>query len=80
MFDDAGIDKKVVNHTGRVYCCFTLYNAGFEEQEVMKLAVIEVLLSELTKKHLIRNKEKFQMLCNLLLLKPSVEKENEHHP
>ncbi|XP_062572924.1 zinc finger MYM-type protein 2-like [Saccostrea cucullata] len=36
MFDDAGIDKKVVNHSGRVYCCSTLYNAGFEEQEVMK--------------------------------------------
>jgi hypothetical protein len=35
MFDDAGIDKKVVNHSERVYCCSTLYNAGFEEQEAM---------------------------------------------
>ena len=36
MFDDAGLDKKVVNHSGRVYCCSTLYNSGFEEQEVMQ--------------------------------------------
>lgn len=36
MFDDAGIDKKVVNHSGRVYCCSTSYNRGFEEQEVVK--------------------------------------------
>lgn len=36
MLIDAGIDKKVVNHSGRVYCCSTLYNAWFEEQEVMK--------------------------------------------
>lgn len=36
MFDDAGIDKKVVNHSGRVYCCSTFYNAGFEGQGVMK--------------------------------------------
>ena len=35
MFDDAGIDRKVKNHSGRVYSCSTLYNAGFEEQEVM---------------------------------------------
>jgi hypothetical protein len=35
MFDDAGIDKKVVNHSGRVYCC-SLYNAEFEEQEVIR--------------------------------------------
>ena len=36
MFDDAGLNKKVVNHSGRIYCCSTLYNSGFEEQEVMQ--------------------------------------------
>lgn len=36
MFDDTVIEKTVVNHSGRVYCCSTSYNAGFEEQEVMK--------------------------------------------
>ena len=36
MFDDAGLNKKVVNHSGRVYCCSTLYNSGFEEQDVMQ--------------------------------------------
>lgn len=36
VFDDTGIDKRVVNHSGRVYCWSNLYNAGFEEQEVMK--------------------------------------------
>jgi len=36
MFNDANIDRKVVNHSGRVYCCSTLYNSGFEEQEVMQ--------------------------------------------
>ena len=36
MFGDAGLNKKVVNHSGRIYCCSTEYNSGFEEQEVMQ--------------------------------------------
>ena len=36
MFDDAGLSKKGVDHSGRVYWCSTLYNSGFEEQELMQ--------------------------------------------
>lgn len=36
IFDDTGKDKRVVNHSGRLFCWSNLYNAGFEEQEVMK--------------------------------------------
>ena len=36
MFDDAGLNKKIANHSGRIYCCSTLYNSGFEAQEVMQ--------------------------------------------
>lgn len=38
MFDAAGIDKKVDNHSGRVYSCSTSYNRGFEEQDVVKIS------------------------------------------
>lgn len=38
MFDAAGIDKKVANHSGRVYSCSTSYNRGFEEQDVVKIS------------------------------------------
>ena len=36
MFDDAGLSKKGVDHSGRVYWCSTLYNSGFEQQELMQ--------------------------------------------
>ena len=36
MFDDGGLNKNVLCHSGMVYCCSTVYNSGFEEQGVMQ--------------------------------------------
>lgn len=78
MLIDAGIDKKVVNHSGRVYCCSTLYNAWFEEQEVMKRSGHR---SSTVRTYKRASAEKEREMSDVLSPPaPSAKKVNKHYP
>lgn len=80
MFNDAGIDKKVVNHSGRVYCCSTLYNAWFEEQDVMKRSGHRSSTVRTYKRASAEKEREMSDVLSPPAPKPSAKKVNKHYP
>lgn len=79
LFLDAGIDttgRKITNHSGKVGCCTSLFNSGFDDQTVRSRSGHRSSAVELYKRPLKELEMKVSNALNAPMMKENIDKEN----